>query len=208
MPDSPATGPKTTRGTRRETPIDDPARTRLLPAADHVALAWKNGGGTTREIAHFPSGADMHDFIWRVSLAEVDADGPFSVFGQVDRILTMVEGAGMELTVDGHARLIDTRYVPHELSGDAPTACRLLDGKVVNLNVMWRRGRAQVSVAIVRGRRALSVASGAQLLVVALDMPTTVAGLSLSRYDAALLSYGDTVLDTTGAAAVFTLATA
>ncbi|MBL1102401.1 HutD family protein [Streptomyces sp. 205] len=187
-------------------PTDGPARARLLPAADHATLTWKNGGGTTREIAHFPSGAGMDDFIWRISLAEVRKDGPFSEFGQVDRILTMVDGAGMELTVDGHKRLIDTRYVPHALSGDAPTACRLLDGKVVNLNVMWRRGQAQVSVAIVRGCRALSVAVGAQSLVVALDAPTTVAGLSLSRYDAALLSCGEAELDTAGAAAVFTLA--
>lgn len=37
-------------------------------------------------------GADMGDFVWRVSLAEVDADGPFSAFAEVDRILTLVEG--------------------------------------------------------------------------------------------------------------------
>ncbi|MGW7265839.1 HutD/Ves family protein [Streptomyces sp. NPDC054842] len=175
--------------------------TRLLPAATRTAVPWRNGGGVTREIAAWPPGADMTDFVWRVSLAEVGADGPFSAFPGVDRTLTVVEGAGMDLTVGGERRLVDTRHVPRHFRGDVPTHCRLIAGPVVNLNVMWRRdcGRPAPTVAVVRGHLALPAAP---VLVVALDGTAEVAGTVLGRYDAVLLAGPDTVLHAEGRTAV------
>ncbi|WUH09590.1 HutD family protein [Streptomyces sp. NBC_00366] len=172
----------------------------LFPAAERTAVPWKNGGGITREIAVRPEGADMDDFDWRVSLAEVGADGPFSAFPDVDRTLTVVEGAGMDLTVGGERRLVDARHVPQDFRGDVPTDCRLLRGPVVNLNVMWRRSGARraPTVAVVRGRLPLA----GDTLVVVLDGTAEVAGRSLARYDAVLLNGEDAVLHARGRAAV------
>jgi environmental stress-induced protein Ves len=175
--------------------------TRLLPAAGRTAVPWRDGGGVTREIAAWPPGADMTDFVWRVSLAEVGADGPFSAFPGVDRTLTVVEGAGMDLTVGGERRLVGTRRVPQHFRGDVPTHCRLIAGPVVNLNVMWRRDRSRPAptVAVVRGRLPLPAAP---VLVVALDGSAELAGTALGRYDAVLLTGTDTVLHATGRTAV------
>ena len=175
----------------------------LLPAGARVAVAWKNGGGVTREIAASPPDAGMDDFLWRVSLAEVGADGPFSAFPDVDRTLTVVEGAGMDLTVGGARQLVNTRYIPRDFRGDVPTDCRLLDGPVVNLNVMWRRGAGATAptVAVVRGR--LRVCAGA--LVVALDGTADVAGLTLQPYDAVQLGGEEAVLHARGRTAVIGL---
>ncbi|MFE2476761.1 HutD family protein [Streptomyces sp. NPDC059389] len=144
---------------------------RILRAGDRETVAWKNGGGVTREIAAWPEGAAMADFGWRISLAEVAADGPFSAFPGVDRTLTLAEGAGMDLTVDGARRLVDERCVPQDFPGDVPTACRLLDGPVVNFNVMYRRDRVRAQTAVVRGALALRAEPGETLLVVALRGP-------------------------------------
>ncbi|MFK0218301.1 HutD family protein [Streptomyces vinaceus] len=144
---------------------------RILRAGDRAAVAWKNGGGVTREIAAWPEGASMADFGWRASLAEVAADGPFSAFPGVDRTLTLAEGAGMDLTVAGERRLVDERYAPQEFPGDAPTDCRLLGGPVVNFNVMYRRDRVRARTAVVRGTLALAAAEGETLLLVALLGP-------------------------------------
>ncbi|WP_329247751.1 HutD family protein [Streptomyces sp. NBC_01478] len=173
---------------------------RALPASARTPVPWKNGGGVTREIAAWPEGAGMDDFAWRVSLAEVAADGPFSAFPDVDRTLTLVEGAGMDLTVGGARHLVDTRYVPRDFRGDVPTDCRLLDGPVVNLNVMWRRGAGATTptVAVVRGR--LRVGAGA--LVVALDGTADVAGVTLQPYDAVQLGGAEAPLHTHGRSAV------
>ncbi|MFJ8307627.1 MULTISPECIES: HutD family protein [unclassified Streptomyces] len=173
----------------------------MLRAADRTAVPWKNGGGVTRGVAAHPEGAGTADFEWRVSLAEVGADGPFSGFPGVDRILTLVEGAGMDLTVAGQRRLVDEPFAPQGFAGDAPTECRLLAGPVVNFNVMYRRGRPAPSVAVVRG--ALTVAGPA--LVVALDAPAQVDGVTLDRYDAVLTDEGGATVRAEGRAAVVTL---
>ncbi|MFF3651552.1 HutD family protein [Streptomyces sp. NPDC002181] len=190
---------------------------RILRAGDREAVAWKNGGGVTREIAAWPEGAAMADFGWRISLAEVAADGPFSAFPGVDRTLTLAEGAGMDLTVAGARRLVDERYAPQEFPGDVPTGCRLVDGPVVNFNVMYRRDRVRAETAVVRGTLALAAAPQETLLVVALRGPAelgTGAGpVALGPYDAVRISGdgdgdgdGACVLRTRGHAAVVRLA--
>ncbi|MFI6144917.1 HutD family protein [Streptomyces sp. NPDC051109] len=196
---------------------------RILRAGDRAAVAWKNGGGVTREIAAWPEGAGLADFGWRISLAEVAADGPFSGFPGVDRTLTLAEGAGMDLTVAGARRTVDERYAPQDFPGDAPTDCRLLDGPVVNFNVMYRRDRVRAQTAVVRGALALATEPGETLLVAALGGPAELAAgtgfeagtgpgtasgpVVLGPYDAVRISgAGAWSLRTRGRAAVVRLA--
>lgn len=183
--------------------MNNEAVVRPLPAADRTAVAWKNGGGVTREVVASPEGAGMDDFRWRVSMAEVAVDGPFSVFPGVDRTLTVVEGDGLRLTVDGEQVLLDSVHVPRDFAGDAPTDSRLLGGPVVDLNVMWRRDafEAPPSVAVVRGR--LALAPGLSLVVALTEDGAQVAGHTLGRYDAALVQ-GAADLHATGPTAVVT----
>ncbi|MCO5062914.1 MAG: HutD family protein [Rhizobiaceae bacterium] len=113
---------------------------RLIRAKDYRHMPWKNGGGETIEIAVFPRSADMHGFDWRVSMARVDGDGPFSSFPGVDRTLAVLDGRGIELEVEGEGACSVGR-TPHSFPGDAPTSARLIDGPVTDLNVMTRRGK-------------------------------------------------------------------
>jgi environmental stress-induced protein Ves len=193
------------------------AEVRVLRAAGRPAAPWKNGGGVTREIAAWPEGAGMDDFAWRVSLADVRADGPFSAFPGVDRTLTLVEGAGMDLTVGGVRTLADQRFVPRDFAGDTATACRLIDGPVVNFNVMYRRDRTEATTTVVRGRTAVAVPRRATVLVVALDGPASLetagAGIELGPYDAVLAAGGPLggslgLLDAVGRTALVTLSPA
>lgn len=180
---------------------------RVLRAADRRAVPWKNGGGVTREIAASPEGASMDAFVWRISLADVGVDGPFSAFPHADRTLTVVEGAGMELTVGGERRVVDERFWPYDFPGDVETDGRLIDGPVVNFNVMHRRGRTACLTSVVRGGLLVAVPSGATVVIVALEGTTVLeeAGVTLERYDAALLDASPGSLHTHGHAAVVTL---
>ncbi|MFI5766078.1 MULTISPECIES: HutD/Ves family protein [unclassified Streptomyces] len=183
---------------------------RILRAAGRPAARWKNGGGVTREIAAGPAGSGMGDFGWRVSLAEVTADGAFSVFPGVDRTLTLAEGAGMDLEIGGVRSLVDRRYAPQRFPGDEPTDCRLLAGPVVNFNVMYRRGAVSAHTALVRGELALTARPGENLLIVALEGTAEVDGAAeLGPYDAALVTGArELVLRSSGRAAVVRLAPA
>ncbi|MFG2599646.1 HutD family protein [Streptomyces sp. NPDC048462] len=180
---------------------------RILRAAGRAPAPWKNGGGVTREIAASP-GRDGGGFDWRVSLADVTEDGPFSAFPGVDRTLTVVEGAGMDLMVDGEHHIVDEPYWPHGFPGDVATDGRLLAGPVLNLNVMYRRDRARAEVAVVRGTLRLTAPEGGAVLAVALDDSAVVDGTDtvLGRYDAVSLhGRASCVLRTHGYAALITL---
>ena len=114
------------------------------------AMAWKNGGGVTREIVREPAGASLDDFDWRVSVADIAAAGPFSRFVGVDRHLLLLEGDGVNLTsaeagLDVNLLADDTVLA---FSGDVDMNSQLLGGAVRDFNVMTKRGvwQAQVSV--------------------------------------------------------------
>ncbi|MFI5533841.1 HutD family protein [Kitasatospora sp. NPDC051853] len=180
----------------------------VLPARQRAASPWLNGGGITREVAGYPAGAGLADFHWRVSLADVAQGGPFSRFERVDRVITVVEGAGMALTVDGTEHRLAEPYRPFAFSGDAATDCRLLDGPVVDFNVMTRRGKAAAEVEITDFQRDVSVPPGASVLLVCLAGTAQLgsADVSLERYDAALLTGGgEELLRVDGVVAVVTL---
>ncbi|MEU0627019.1 HutD family protein [Streptomyces sp. NPDC005989] len=181
---------------------------RVLRAADRAATPWKNGGGVTREIAAHPEGAPLDAFDWRISLAEVTEDGPFSTFPGVDRTLTVVEGAGLDLMVDGEHHIVDEPYWPHDFPSDLATDGALLGGPVVNLNVMCRRGRTSAAVAVVRGTVRLAAPPGGAVLAIALEDGAVLDGteLGLDRYDALLTREASAgVLRTHGWALLVTL---
>jgi environmental stress-induced protein Ves len=183
---------------------------RVLRAHDRSVTHWKNGGGLTREVAADASTAGLEDFVWRVSLADIAQSGPFSSFAGVDRIITVVDGAGMELIVDGASHTIADPYEPYSFPGDAVTDCRLLSGPVVDLNVMTRRTRATAHVRVAREGFSVAPRTGVMVLVIALTGTAAVeeSDVTLDRFDAVLFSGRDAgTVRVDGVAAVVTVTT-
>lgn len=122
-------------------------------------MPWANGGGTTHEVVVFPPGAGLDDFHWRISVAEVSRDGDFSSFIGVDRVLVLIDGDAMQLTVDGvdqHLR----RLQPVTFRGESSTSCTLAGGPTRDLNVMTRRGRAAAQIELLESRAELDGSLG------------------------------------------------
>jgi environmental stress-induced protein Ves len=111
----------------------------ILRARDRVESPWKNGGGTTAEIAIFPLGSDLENFGWRVSIAKVQRGGPFSLFPGIDRQLALLEGR-LSLTNAGRTIELSADSEPVSFPGDVATEATILEGPVTDLNVMTRRG--------------------------------------------------------------------
>ncbi|MFF0923164.1 HutD family protein [Rhizobium leguminosarum] len=113
---------------------------RILRSGDHKRMPWKNGKGETVEIAVFPPGASINDFDWRISMATVAEDGPFSIFPGIDRTLAILDGNGMVLDAAGSEPVpLTTASDPLAFPADIPVAARLEDGAITDLNVMTRR---------------------------------------------------------------------
>lgn len=120
---------------------------KVLRAKDYKRMPWKNGGGETVEIAIFPEKASLADFDWRVSMATVATDGPFSSFPGIDRTLSILQGKGMRLMIEGRKPALTTgETAPLPFPADVATSATLVDGPIVDLNVMTRRGRLTHSV--------------------------------------------------------------
>jgi environmental stress-induced protein Ves len=112
----------------------------LIPFASLAPVPWKNGGGSTTEIVIEPAEAQFDDFDWRISLATITHDGPFSLFPGVDRTLALVEGPGLVLDIDNTSRFVlggeDTVL---EFPGEAVINATLNEGATIDFNVMTRR---------------------------------------------------------------------
>ena len=105
---------------------------------DLPRVRWRNDGGFTREVISEPAGSAS--FQWRVSIAEIEADGPFSRFDGYERVLVLLAGAGMRLHTTDTGAVIEVR--PDEplvrFAGDVPIHAELIDGPTTDFNLMWR----------------------------------------------------------------------
>jgi environmental stress-induced protein Ves len=118
----------------------------LLPASAYRAMPWRNGLGTTTEIAVEP-GADGR-FRWRLSIADVPQSGPFSRFDGYDRVIAVVAGAGMHLAVAGRSSVrLDRDSAPYGFPGEASTECTLVDGPIRDFNLIFDRSTTKGVVA-------------------------------------------------------------
>jgi environmental stress-induced protein Ves len=123
--------------------MSDSTHIDILRAAAHRRMPWKNGGGETFEIAVEPADTTLDTMEWRVSMAVVTQDGPFSEFPNVDRTLCILDGAGLHLNFsdDGASHELTSDSAPFFFAADRPLHARLLHGTITDLNVMTRRRR-------------------------------------------------------------------
>ena len=119
---------------------------RVQRFSEHRAMPWANGLGTSYEVAS-DRNADG-EWTWRVAIAPVVLDGPFSVMPGVDRELVVIEGNGMVLNVDSESVKCEPGQVVR-FSGDSVTIARLVDGPVVDLGLMTVRDSVIGSMVVI-----------------------------------------------------------
>ena len=119
-------------------------RVRWLPANEYRRERWKNQLGWTREILRVP---DREDWDWRISIAEVDRDGPFSAFAGCDRELVLLSGEGMRLCFDdGETVTLEPPHGSHRFAGERALHAELVAGPTHDFNAIWQRERVAATV--------------------------------------------------------------
>lgn len=168
----------------------------LIPFAGLSPVPWKNGTGSTTEIAIGPPDSGFEDFDWRVSLATIEKDGAFSSFPGVDRTLALVEGHGMLLEIDGEPTLVTDTEPVVAFDGSSQVTAKLSRGGSTDFNAMTRSERCYHTF----GRRRLSgdstFVARADVTVLflaegdALELRNEKERIGLVRYDAVVLEPG------------------
>ena len=171
---------------------------RIIRKSSFTPKPWKNGGGVTHEVIRVP--ADGEDFEWRVSVARIEASGPFSNFAAYNRKMVLLEGDGVELKFGRGARSV-LRQIGDlaEFDGALATHCTLLGGPCVDLNLMVEKSRAATAGVLYLGEAPESMsasASGAEVTLIfsiqaAIEvMASGVGSLLLEPWDLGVLSNG------------------
>ena len=175
---------------------------RYIDKQGYRSMPWRNGKGVTLEIAREP--AAPAEFDWRLSLASLDNDGPFSSYPTYQRVVVLVDGAGFTLDfADGGTQVLAEPGAAAVFQGDAEVACRLQAGPCRDLSLMVRAPGTVLAVQVLdpTQRFRLPAAIGAQRAVYGLAGQSE---LVLEAGAPTLLAAGDCILleDADGEAAL------
>jgi len=156
-------------------------------------MPWKNGLGVTEEVIAYPPGSDIATFGWRLSIAHVGADGPFSVFAGIDRTIALLDGDGLLLDLpDATTIALDPASAPFSFSGDLAITSRNRGGPTIDLNIMTRRGQfAHVMRRV--GPGPIEIVHPGTILV--FNSPAMLTGpaetIAIERFDAVIVDPND-----------------
>ncbi len=182
---------------------------RLIRPAGRRVMPWKNGGGSTAEIAVEPMGGDLaQGFDWRLSIATVERDGPFSAFAGYDRTIMLIEGAGMVLDFGGgRTTCIAERFRPFDFAGEDAVECRLLGGPIRDFNLMLRRASHAAETHVVElGDEPLALATdGGSMVIHCLEGAAALDDTALAAGDTLIIAEETGVLGELAGAPLGTL---
>lgn len=126
------------------------AESYVIPANEYRRERWRNGLGWTREILRRRLGeADVHgdDWDWRLSIAEIERDAPFSAFPGIDREIVLLSGNGVRLCFDdGGVNALEPPHGRLRFAGERGVVGELIDGPTHDFNLMWRRARVDAAL--------------------------------------------------------------
>lgn len=185
------------------------SHTRLIPFASLEASPWKNGGGSTTELAVSPPGATLDEFSWRISLATIAQSGPFSVFEGIDRTLALVEGAGVRLDIDDRPVRLEAASPVVEFAGEAVVRATVIEGVTTDFNVMTRRSDCthQLGRRELDGKSEFAPRGDVTILFLAdgefLELNNEDERIGMVRFDTVLFEPGSRWTLDAGAATVF-----
>jgi uncharacterized protein len=162
---------------------------RIIRFNELVEIPWKNGGGMTREMASLRRDDAL---VWRLSLADVLSDGPFSHFAGLTRILTVIEGNGM--TLASPEETIQAMFgKPVTFDGGLPIESKLLNGPIRDLNLMFDPHLCNGSVASAHISTHLSTFPDAHRTIAVVGWQGTVMVNSTAK-----LGFGDVAMFESG----------
>ena len=158
---------------------------KVLRAKDYPRMPWKNGGGSTEEITR-DAGAGLDGFGWRLSIADIAESGGFSTFAGYQRVITVLQGDGMTLSVDGQFTRPLLPLDPYAFSGESQVSCTLLGGAIRDFNLIYAPQRYSARLHWLDGEQRFFSSAGTVLVFSVselLDVQVGDTASQLGRHD-------------------------
>jgi environmental stress-induced protein Ves len=114
----------------------------MLDPKEAEPVPWRNGAGTTREMAFSICGDGRT--AWRISVADLDLDASFSYFPDMDRIFVPLNP--LSLTIDGVVTVLGA-CEQVRFAGESTVTVNLVEATRA-LNVMTRRGQCRAEIGL------------------------------------------------------------
>ncbi len=161
------------------------SQVKVLRAVDYPRMPWKNGSGSTEEITR-DAGTGLDGFGWRLSIADIGESGGFSTFAGYERVITVLQGDGMTLSVDGQATRPLLPIDPFAFSGESQVSCTLLGGPIRDFNLIYAPQRYLARLQWLDGEQRFFSSAGAVLVFSvseALEVQVGNSAQQLGRHD-------------------------
>lgn len=118
---------------------------KLIRSSEYQRKLWKNGRGSTLEIAREGMG---EEFDWRLSMADLNESGPFSNFAGMNRVLVLLEGSEIIIS---HAEVAQAKTLglreAYSFNGDWHTQAQVT-GPGRDFNLIYRPDKFIGSVLV------------------------------------------------------------
>lgn len=145
-------------------------KTTLLKSEDYTRSPWKNGGGIFTDIAdaHRPGAAvkDWDSLLWRFASTPIVAPGPFSHMPGIDRLQMVVGGRGLVLKAPGQEFDEREPFTTVRFTGEMAIVTELEAGPVEVVNLMARRGAAEIELEALKEPGERPLPAGTHLVYV------------------------------------------
>jgi uncharacterized protein len=160
----------------------------IVRLGDSAPHAWRNGGGSTRELLAWPlARATSTDWQLRVSVATIAHSGAFSAFADVQRWFAVIAGAGVSLALPGGVVMQKQGDPPLCFEGEAAPMCHLLDDATSDLNLMLHRDAGSGRMELAHAGDELAGPLRWRGLYVAADAVLEVEGVALPLHAGSLI---------------------
>lgn len=106
----------------------------IYNSCDFKEMPWKNGGGVTTEL--FCKIDQDNRLLFRISMAKVSSNGPFSFFPHINRALLLLSGNGFKLSGTKTQTTLTLNSPALYFSGEEAIECELIEGECLDFNVM------------------------------------------------------------------------
>jgi len=146
-------------------------KTTLLRPEDYTRSPWKNGGGIFTDIAGAwradAAARDWSSLLWRFASTPIVAPGPFSHMPGIDRLQMVVSGRG--LVLKSPTQEFDERepFTTVRFTGEMEIVTALEEGPVEVVNLMARRGAAEIELVALMEPGTRQLAAGTHLVYAA-----------------------------------------